>query len=112
MSDRLPIAARDPASRFLGVLAAGVAATAFSADGAGITDAASAIEVAKRYVKARCTPDTPCRFKPEREGKQWRVWVQLTRRDAPNQAPRPYPGGTLILYFDAKGNLLRRLEGD
>lgn len=93
-------------------LAAVAAAATLAALAEGITDSASAIETAKRYVKARCTSETPCKFKPEREGKQWRVWVQLTRRDAPNQAPRPYPGGTLILYFDAKGNLLRRLEGD
>ena len=100
------------APRVLGALAAGAAVLAFAQGGTGITDAASAIEVAKRYVKGRCTAETPCKFKPEREGKQWRVWVQLTRRDSPNQAPRPYPGGTLILYFDTKGNLIRRLEGD
>jgi hypothetical protein len=97
------------ASRALAALAASAALVALAE---GISDAASAIEVAKRYVKGRCTTETPCKFKPEREGKQWRVWVQLTRREAANQAPRPYPGGTLILYFDTKGNLLRRLEGD
>ena len=93
-------------------LSAIAAAVAFGANASGITDDASAIEAAKRYLKARCTAGTPCKFKPEQEGKQWRVWVQLTRRNAANQAPRPYPGGTLILYFDAKGSLLRRLEGD
>ncbi len=87
-------------------------AVAFAADGSAITDDASAIAAAKRYLKARCTDETPCKFKPEHEGKQWRVWVQLTKRSAPNHAPRPYPGGTLILYFDAKGNLTRRLEAD
>src|SRR5258707_15551143 len=92
---------------------AGLAATvALAGEGAAITDNASAIEAAKRYLKARCTEETPCTFKPEHEGKQWRVWVQLTRRSAPNAAPRPYPGGTVILYFDAGGNLTRRLEGD
>lgn len=83
-----------------------------AADGSAITDDASAIAAAKRYLKARCTVETPCTFKPEHEGRQWRVWVQLTKRHAANQAPRPYPGGTLILYFDAKGNLTRRLEAD
>lgn len=78
----------------------------------GITDDASAIAAAKRYLKARCTAETPCKFKPEHEGKQWRVWVQLTRKHAANEAPRPYPGGTVILYFDAKGNLTRRLEAE
>ena len=96
----------------LGMLAAGAMTLALAQAGSEITDASSAVEVAKRYVKGRCTAETPCTYRPEREGKQWRVWVQLTKRDAANQAPRPYPGGTLILYFDAKGNLLRRLEGD
>ena len=100
------------ASRVLGVLAGSAAMLALAAEGRGISDAASAVDAAKRYVKARCTDETPCKFKPEREGKQWRVWVQTTRRDSANAAPRPYPGGTLILYFDAKGNLIRRLEGD
>jgi hypothetical protein len=77
-----------------------------------IESEAMAVEAAKRYTKARCTAETPCTFKPERDGNQWRVWVQLTRRNSPNQAPHPYPGGTLILYFDINGNLLRRLEGD
>ena len=89
-----------------------MAAGALGAEGAGITDDASAIAAAKRYLKARCTAETPCKFKPEHEGKQWRVWVQLTRRNAANEAPRPYPGGTVILYFDAKGNLTRRLEAE
>ena len=96
----------------LGALAGVVAAVAFGADGSEITDHASAIEVAKRYLKARCTTETPCKFKPEHEGNQWRVWVQLTKRNRANEAPRPYPGGTLILYFDAKGNLTRRLEAE
>jgi hypothetical protein len=90
----------------------GALAVALGAEASAITDDASAIAAAKRYLKARCTTETPCKFKPEHEGKQWRVWVQLTRRGAANQEPRPYPGGTLILYFDEKGNLTRRLEGE
>lgn len=90
----------------------GVAAAALGADVAPIVDNASAIEAARHYLRARCTTETPCTFKPQHEGKQWRVWVQLTRRNSPNAAPQPYPGGTLILYFDPKGSLLRRLEGD
>lgn len=96
----------------LAALAGIAAAAAFGAEASPISDDASAIEAAKRWLKARCTTETPCKFKAEHEGTQWRVWVQLTRRNAANQAPRPYPGGTLILYFDAKGNLTRRLEGD
>jgi len=87
-------------------------AIATLAQASPITDAASAIEAAKRYTKGRCNAETPCTFKPEHEGKQWRVWVQLTRRSSANAKPQPYPGGTLILYFDESGNLLRRLEGD
>lgn len=93
-------------------LVAASAAGALGADGLRITDNASAIAAAKRYLKARCTTETPCKFKPEHEGKQWRVWVQLTKRNSENEAPRPYPGGTLILYFDEKGTLMRRLEGE
>ena len=85
---------------------------AFGASEAGITGAASAIDAAKSYLKSRCTAETPCRFKPEHEGKQWRVWVQLTKRNAANGKPVPYPGGTLILYFGEDGSLKRRLEGD
>ena len=96
----------------LRALALFLASATFGAGAAAITDDASAVEAARRYLKARCTTETPCKFKPEHEGKQWRVWVQLTRRSAPNQAPRPYPGGTLVLYFDGKGNLLRRLEAE
>ncbi len=96
----------------LAALACVAAASAFGAQAGRITDDASAIEAAKRYLKARCTSETPCTFKPQHEGKQWRVWVQLTKRSAANRAPHHYPGGTLILYFDAAGNLTRRLEGD
>jgi hypothetical protein len=87
-------------------------AAAFASEAGPIVDNASAIEAAKRYLKARCTAQTPCTFKPQHEGSQWRVWVQLTKRSSPGAEPRPYPGGTLILYFDAKGSLLRRLEAD
>jgi len=80
----------------------GIAALAFGAEGSEITNNASAIEAAKHYLKARCTTETPCKFRPEHEGQQWRVWVQLTKRNVANEAPQPYPGGTLILYFDAK----------
>ena len=95
-----------------GAVVALASVAAFGASGSRITDNASAIEAAKRYLKTRCTAETPCQFKPEHEGKQWRVWVRLTRRNSPGSAPAPYPGGTLILYFDEDGSLKRRLEGD
>ena len=94
-----------------GALAALAAAVALAAGELPITDNASAIAAAKHYLKARCTAETPCKFRPEHEGKQWRVWVQLTRQSGKG-TPHPYPGGTLILYFDEKGNLTRRLEGE
>jgi len=93
------------------VLFAAAIGAAVAAEPNEITDAASAIRAAKRFTKARCT-ETPCTYRPEKEGRQWRVWVQLTRRNSPRETPRPYPGGTLILYFDENGTLLRRLEGD
>jgi len=89
----------------LGALSAGAAATQ-------VVDEASAIEAAKRYTKSRCTAELPCTFKPRREGKQWNVWVQFTRRDAPGSKPRPYSGGHVILYFDREGSLVRRIEGE
>ena len=99
------------ASRFIALF--GIATTVVSgAEVAGIADSATAIEAAKHYLKARCTSETPCTFKPQHEGKQWRVWVRLTKRNSASEAPQPYPGGTLILYFDEKGTLIRRLEGD
>jgi hypothetical protein len=54
-----------------------IAATAGLNVGAGsteITDTESAIRAAKNYTKGRCTAETPCTYKPEHEGKQWRVW--------------------------------------
>jgi hypothetical protein len=95
-----------------GALILGAVAGATQAQAARIENAAAATEAAKRYLKARCNAETPCTFKPEREGNRWRVWVRLTKRNSPNQAPQPYPGGTVILFFDLNGNLIRRLEGD
>ena len=92
---------------WIGALALVEAAAAFGAEAPRITDKASAVEAAKRYLKARCTAETPCKFRPEHEGKRWRVWVHLTKRNG-----TPYRGGSLILYFDENGNLTRRLEAD
>jgi hypothetical protein len=101
-----------PDIRFMAATALLTCGVAFGASEGRISDGASAIEAAKRYLKARCTAETPCRFKPEHEGKQWRVWVQLTKRSPASGKPAPYPGGTLILYFGEDGSLKRRLEGD
>jgi hypothetical protein len=77
-----------------------------------ITDTASAIQAAKRYTKASCNTETPCTYKAQRDGKQWRVWVKLTKRNSPRGAPIQYPGGDMILYFDRDGHLIRRLDGE
>ena len=77
-----------------------------------ITDEASAIAAAKRYLKARCTTETPCEFRPKREGKQWNVWVDLTRRSRPGAKPQTYHGGHVILYFHEDGHLVKRINGE
>ena len=74
--------------------------------GAPIDGPAAAIETAKRYTKGRCTAQTPCAYKPQREGKQWRVWVVRTEKGGRKDAR------TLVLYFDLNGNLIRRIEGE
>lgn len=76
-----------------------------------VTDEASAIAAAKRYTKAQCT-DTPCHYRPRREGKQWNVWVDFTRRDRPGARPQTYHGGHVILYFNEEGQLVRRIKGE
>jgi len=81
------------------------------AQSAKITDKPSAVEAAKRYTKGRCTPRAPCTFRAEREGKQWRVWVHLSKRDQA-RAGTPESERYIILFFDADGNLLRRIEGE
>jgi len=88
-----------------------VPAAAPGAESTKVTDQASAIQAAKRYTKAQCT-DTPCNYKARREGKQWNVWVEFTKRASPRAAPKPYPGGHVILYFDAEGSLVRRIQGE
>lgn len=75
-----------------------------------IADRASAIRVARTYLKARCTDRMPCRFRSERDGKQWRVWVRLGELDSRGRAVYPSPGKQIVLFFDRSGNLIRRLE--
>jgi hypothetical protein len=87
------------------------AAVSFAAAAAPITDEESAIAEARKYTKGRCPAATPCNFKPRREGKQWNVWVEFTKRHAPGEKPRPYHGGHVILYFDSEGRLVKRIEG-
>ena len=95
------------------LLAAGLfcAASAWSNESSRVTDEASAIAAAKKYTKAQCT-ETPCQYRPRREGKQWNVWVEFTRRDRPGAKPLPYDGGHVILYFNEEGQLVRRIKGE
>jgi hypothetical protein len=76
-----------------------------------VTDEASAIAVAKKYVKAQCTSETPCHFTPRREGSQWNVLVEFTKRNAAGKLDR-YPGGHVLLYFNQEGQLVRRVKGE
>jgi hypothetical protein len=96
----------------LASLVALVVCASFEARAAQVTDEASAIAAAKRYTKARCSVETPCTFRPRREGQHWNVWVEFTQRNARGQKAQPYPGGHVILYFDAEGRLVRRIEGE
>ena len=75
-----------------------------------VTDEASAIAVAKKYVKAQCT-ETPCHFRPRREGSQWNVLVEFTKRNEAGKLER-YPGGHVLLYFNQEGQLVRRVKGE
>ena len=93
------------------IVAIVIAGWCFPVAAAKVVDEASGIAEASKYVKSRCTDDTPCRFKPRREGRQWNVWVEFTKRAGPGHKPRPYHGGHVILYFDAEGRLVRRIEG-
>jgi hypothetical protein len=85
-------------------LGAGTVAVALAAE-TRISDQASAVEAAKRYLKARCTAEAPCKFRAEREASQWRVWVELPRTSASRG-----PAKQIVLFFDVSGNLIRRLE--
>ena len=90
----------------LAALIVSVATLSMASEPPAIRDAASAVEAAKRYVRGRCTAEAKCTFKAEREGKQWRVWVQPAKRGSSRDA------ASVILFFDTNGNLIRRLEGE
>ena len=93
-------------------LALCLAATPATAESNAITDEASAIAAAKRYTKARCTPQAPCEYKARREGKQWNVMVLFSPRARPREATNRAPGGHVLLYFNEQGQLVRRVEGE
>jgi hypothetical protein len=88
------------------------ASVAIAADSTQITDEASAIAAARRYTKAQCKPETPCHFQARREGKQWNVFVEFTKRNNPREIANRYPGGHVALYFNEQGQLVRRIQGE
>ena len=98
--------------QLLATLAALTIGLAAAAETSAVTDPASAVRAAKRYTKASCNAVTPCTYKAQREGKQWRVVVKLTKRNSPRGAARSYAGGEMFLYFDPQGHLIRRLGGE
>jgi hypothetical protein len=85
---------------------------AVAAESTQVTDEASAIAAAKRYTKARCTADRPCEFLARREGKQWNVLVEFSKRSNPGEIAQRYPGGHVLLYFNQQGQMVRRVEGE
>lgn len=92
----------------LGAICAGGAIRAAAAEPIG--DRAAAVRAARTYMKARCTDRTPCRFRSERDGRRWRVWVRMGERNSRGQTVYPSPGKQVVLSFDADGSLIRRLE--
>jgi hypothetical protein len=101
-----------PPGRILAALVIAAAAASAGAETNDITDSASAVRAAKHYTKGQCTAESPCTYKALREGKQWRVRVQLSKRKSAREVAQANPGGSIILYFDTGGNLIRRLDAD
>jgi hypothetical protein len=89
-----------------------LASAASRAHAAEITDEASAVAAAKRYTKARCSEKRPCEFRARREGSQWNVLVEFSRRGERGEVANKHPGGHLLLYFNRQGQLVRRVEGE
>ncbi len=89
-----------------------VAGEGIAAKSGPINSKAAAIAVAKQYTKGKCTPQTPCVYDAQREGKNWRVYVRFTMRNSPREPAFHYPGGDTTLYFDEQGALVRRFDGE
>lgn len=87
---------------FFRAMAAAALAFAIPAH-AAIESPEQAVDAAKRWMKARCTDKAPCRFRAERQGKEWRVWVHPGKAKDPTR---------VILFFDREGNLIRRIDGE
>ena len=82
---------------------------ACGAGSAAALDRAGAIEAAKREVKGKCTPETPCKFTANLERDKWHVRVEFTRRDPQDKAVL-YPGGHAIFIFNQSGKVVGRIE--
>ncbi len=89
-----------------------LASLGVAAESAQVIDEASAIAAAKRYTKARCTKAAPCEFRARREGSQWNVMVEFSKRSHPGEIAQKFPGGHVLLYFNQQGQLVRRVEGE
>ena len=78
---------------------------------AAALDRDGAIEAAKRQMKSKCTPETPCSFTAKAEKDKWYVRIEFTGRSSPQEKPVPYPGGHAILIFNQAGKVVGRIEG-
>ena len=93
------------------VLALGVSLAAWALSAAAL-DRDGALEAAKRQVKTKCTPATPCTFTAKAEKDKWYVRVEFTKRDSSQEKAVPYPGGHAIFIFDQTGKLVGRIAGE
>lgn len=78
---------------------------------AAALDRQGAIDAAKRQVKGRCGPATPCTFSARFDNNKWYVRVEFAKRDSPQDEPTPYPGGHAIFMIDQSGKVVGRIEG-
>ena len=99
-------------ARAVFVIAILLCASPVPAQATALTDEASAIAVAKRYTKARCTASKPCEYRARREGKQWNVMVEFSKRADSKEVTQRAAGGHLLLYFNQDGQLVRRVEAE
>ena len=79
---------------------------------AGEFTEARAIGVAKAATAKDCSQATPCTFKAQRQDKLWRVYVGFTKRNSPNEAPFPYPGGFVEFLVDDYGKIVHTDPGE
>jgi hypothetical protein len=77
---------------------------------AAALDRSGAIEAAKREVKGKCTPETPCKFTATAEKGNWTVRVDFTKRNSPQDKALPYPGGHAIFVINQTGKVVGRIE--